>query len=150
MAVALWQLGIYTQAEVARRVGVGRHFVSRWTRRYERTGGVHDLPRPGRPQVLSGADQVEVCRALQAGESSRSVVRRLADRGVRVAQRTVVNVANARRLRYRVSKPKPAMRRSHKEARIAFALVPAPRRYWDSCMYSDEDSFGVYHGSRGR
>ena len=100
-AVALWQLGIYTQAEVARRVGVGRDFVRRWARRYERTGGVHDLPRPGRPHILSEADEVEACRALQAGESSRSVARPLADRGIRVTHQTVVTVANARRLRYR-------------------------------------------------
>ena len=54
------------------------------------------------------------------------------------------------RLVYRVAKPKPALRLSHKRARLELALVPRPRGYWHQAMYHDEASFGVYHDPRGR
>ena len=143
-AVALWKTGSYTSREICRQLGAGHDLVSRWVKRYEESGGVADRPRSGRPCALPEDAQVEICRALREVDSSSTVARRLSARGVRVTPRTVRNVAKARLLVYRVSKPKPALRRSHKLARLEVAQVPRPRRYWQSAMHSDEAGLGLY------
>ena len=42
------------------------------------------------------------------------------------------------------------LRRSHRTARLKFALRARPRLYWHRAMFMDEASFGVYQDPRGR
>lgn len=56
-------------AEVARRVGVSRQSVLRWSKRHAQ-GGMEGLERPkrfGRPPKLEEAQRVELIKALKAG-----------------------------------------------------------------------------------
>jgi transposase len=64
LADSLWP------AEVARRVGVTRQSVLRWTKLKEQ-GGVGALKRPerfGRPPKLNEAQRTELIRALKGGD----------------------------------------------------------------------------------
>jgi len=148
--VVLWESGGYTRAGIAKAVRCSHHAVDRWIRRYEETGSVEDRPRSGRANSLSEQAQIQVCLALEAGDSSYAVAKRFAGQGFRVTPWTIRNIAKRRHLVYRVGKSKPALRRSHKLARLEFARTQRPRNYWKQALYSDEAGFGLYYDPRGR
>jgi len=58
-----------SQAEVARRVGVSRTSVFRWTRALETNGrrALRKAPRTGRPPLLTDAEKKRLVVALEAG-----------------------------------------------------------------------------------
>jgi len=67
-AARLLQQGL-PEAEVARRVGVHRQSVNRWSRQLEQ-GGAEALkrtPRAGRPRQLSDADRQRIVQGLKRG-----------------------------------------------------------------------------------
>ena len=65
-AAALLKKG-WSQAEVARSLGVHRQSVSRWARRLGESGraGLEKAPHAGRPPRLTKADLARIERALQ-------------------------------------------------------------------------------------
>ena len=63
--------GLMNEA-VAAELGVRQHTVGKGRRRFlkERTDGLSDQPRPGRPRTLTGEQVVEIISARVAGARS--------------------------------------------------------------------------------
>jgi transposase len=59
----------YSEAEVARRVGVHRQSVNRWAKTLAAAGqrGLRRAGRPGRPSKLSREDLVRIAQCLKQG-----------------------------------------------------------------------------------
>jgi transposase len=68
-AARLLRSGKFTQADVARELGVSQASVSRWASALQRSGAraLRARPRTGRPPKLSEEGWREVCRVLKRG-----------------------------------------------------------------------------------
>lgn len=69
-AISLIQAG-YSQADVARQVGASESSVHRWLQMARRKGdALAAIPHPGRPRLLSAADDRKLVRLLKKGAAS--------------------------------------------------------------------------------
>ena len=145
----------FSQAEIAKYVGVSRSCVTRFLKRFERRRSVENLPRTGRPPKTTSRDDRHIIRhartnrrqtlqditnsvnsSLSLPISSRTVRRRLRRFGYRrrkIAKQLTINRTN--RLR----------RLSWCKSKLAWSALGK----WQSVIFSDEtqivlDNKGVY------
>jgi transposase len=135
---------------VARRFGVSASSVVKWSQRFRATGSAAAGKMGGmRPKLLVGQHRGWLLdRIVRADFTLRGLVAELAERGVKVDDRTVWSFVHAERLSFK--KPSQPARRTARTSPVAAAdgrrvkqrlilavssssTKPGPRRIWHRC-----------------
>jgi transposase len=146
--IADWKSGKSAIKVLARRYRVDPRSVSGILFRYDETGKVDDLDRPGRPRKTTPKQDKELVHIVRRhpDEPSHRTSARLRDRtGVNLDASTVRRRLVAEGLPARPFTSKPALSVKQKAARLAFAKRNR-RRAWLNVLFSDETK--VLLGSR--
>lgn len=139
--VALHEQG-FSNGYIARTMGVHKSTVARWIKRKEEDGNLKERPHSGARRKTTAAQDRQICRfsenhpflnarqiqqALIPAVSSRTVIRRLREGGLRARNAAV----------------KETLSVSHREARLAFAAanVDRPLAFWRRVVFTDEKVF---------
>ena len=136
---------------VARRFGVSASSVVKWSQRFRATGSAAAGKMGGhRPKLLVGQHRGWLLdRIVRADFTLRGLVAELAERGVKVDDRTVWSFVHAERLSFK-KKPSQPARRTARTSPVAAAdgrrakerlilavssssTKPGPRRIWHRC-----------------
>lgn len=134
--------------EIAREMGIDRHSVSRWVKRWEEEGNVETRPRSGRPKCTSHQDEQRILQevARNSLQSAAEVTRNL--------QLTCSIRTTQRRLHEsNIDCYKPAINevltQAHKETRLGFALqhLVMDADAWKTVIFSDEKVFSTVESS---
>lgn len=138
----------FSVSQIAREMGVSRPTVRLWLNRNEESGNLRDLPRTGRPRLITAEDTeriladisehpftnaVEVKTRLQVDFSTRTIRRRLNEAGVH----------------HRIPAVKEFLEGRHIEGRLRFAqeYVEQNMDFWGRVIFTDEKTFSsTSHG----
>nr|CAH7754212.1 unnamed protein product [Callosobruchus chinensis] len=149
--IALWQEGL-SRHQIANSLNVVRSTVSRTTRRYEETGGVHSRPRKRRPTVSTRREDRYIAQLARRERSVTVPVLRSQ------FHRTVNRVISTSTIRRRVLasglrciRPLrvPLSTARHRTARLQWArahqgwLLPQ----WRNVLFSDQSRYGLVSGT---
>jgi len=148
--VADCEEGKSSHRAIARKFGVRRETVRDIYARFQETGTVDDLERPGRPRTTTPAQDkelVHIVRRHPDEPSHRTSVRLRERTGVNLAPSTVRTRLVAEGLPARPYASKPALTAIQKVSRLAFAKRHRTRK-WRNALFSDEAKFQL--GSRKR
>lgn len=148
--VFAWK-ALKSTTKAARRVGLSPKVARLWVNRYLQTGGVDDLPKPGRPTLLSAQARATAYKLLRKGEGqgAAEVARQLRREGLTenlVSKTTVLRAAKAEGVER--GKPlvalrgRPAKKLSNdsKAKRLAFAMANT-NTCWRRVMFTDRKKF---------
>ena len=125
--------------DIARIVKCNRNTVMRWLSCYERTGGVEEKVRSGRPRQTSNIqDQSMIERVSEEPEmTSELISTRMKRKGVQVSSRTVRRRFNEFGFSYSAPLLKPLLTETHQLKRFEWS-----RKYmqfdWNKVIFSDE------------
>lgn len=150
--VHAWQLGGGTLRQIAAATGTTRDFAARWLNRFQATGKVTALPKPGRPKKLSkdqiawaddfaSKNEVYNCNSVAVALQSKF--------GTSVSAATVGRAFKGRGVFYRFLPPAPVLTAANKLARVQFARANA-RRAWKGVMFTDSKYFYTHPVKRSR
>lgn len=148
--ITAFQRGKTRVAEIARETGEGRRFVRRTLSRYQKTGGVEDLPRSGRPRKLRPGTARKLLKSKRTGSLRRAARELKREEYLDVSPTTILRQAKREKLRYRVRPKKPLLTPAHMKARLDFANVARQRGFWKRVVASDEKTFSVLSNVRGQ
>lgn len=143
------QLGSITST--AHALGHCPKVVQRWVERFRDTGNMQDLPRSGRPHVLSAtACRKALDMLLEDRGGAATVAQRLTRAGVTsttISKDTVIRAARREaahhglpRLRALRGAPKKALSARSRGLRLRFSVVEKGR-WWRSVMFTDRKRF---------
>lgn len=133
--------------QVAKEFKKSPNWVKKWVRRAKNGLSMHNLPRSGRPQTLSSAEEkkaVELLKDTHEGSLRRVSKRLRRDGGASPARSTLQRMAKKRRMRYVSERRQPLLTNTQKKKRVAFASTSRPRHYWRKVIFTDESPFLVF------
>jgi len=144
----------YPSRFIASRENVAQSTVIRIKKKVETTGSVKDLPKPGRPRIITGRDERNVIRHILNGECSTAVdiqKRLKTDGKFDVSVSTVKRVLRRNGFSGRIKRKKPYLKKKHRELRLKFAKKYKNWKIedWNKVIWSDESKFMIF-GSDGR
>jgi transposase len=152
MSVITWHKEGLTDAEICRKTGLDRQFVSRWRKKFEDGQPIEDSTRIGRPRKRSTRVEQIAERKMRGKRrrSSRIVARDLKRQKIAdISYKTVQRAAHDRGLRpYR----RPLTSRltpRHKKDRFQFAKANR-NKDWSTVVFSDEHKFKQFKGGNPR
>src|SRR2546430_9859075 len=90
----LHQIGFSTR-EVAAQEGIDQSSVVRICKKFAETGSFDDLPKSGRPRIMSERYERKLLRYIRSGECSTAVQVRsklLADEGITISAETILRI----------------------------------------------------------
>ncbi|CAB5377066.1 unnamed protein product [Rhizophagus irregularis] len=127
----LLEKSIYSPSDLARKYKVSVSTITRLYEKFQKTKSVKDLPKTGRPHLLTQRTERRAARYIISGECSTTVQKN--------------------DLKSMIKVKKPLLLPRHKKARYEFA-----KKYkhwsiddWKKVVWSDESKFNVF-GSDGR
>lgn len=137
-------------ADIARKTGFDRQFITRWISKLENGEAIEDTKRSGRPRKRTADVERQIEKEIKGKRrrSSRVVARDLKRRKVAdLSYTTVQRAAHDRGLRpYRCTKTsRLTSRQRHKEQRLKFAKANK-RKDWSMVVFSDEHQFKQFKG----
>ena len=149
--VIMWHKEGLTIADICRKTGFKREFVSRWIKKFENSecgDGMEDAKHTGRPRkrTLKVERAVETKMRGKRRRSSRIVARDLKRQKIAdISYVTVQRAAHNRGLRpYR--RPKTSrLAAKHKQERLRFAKANR-NKDWSCVVFSDEHKFKLFKG----
>jgi transposase len=132
----------WTPEQAARYLKISPGAVRTWIKRYEETGTVDDLPRPGRNPVTTQAQDRQMVKLIESekANSSSEVAQKLSNKGVAVSSRTVRKRLKKHGFHYGKRTQKPLLSPIHIEKRLNWALANKDRD-WSRVIFSDESLF---------
>lgn len=140
-AIALRRAG-KTCREVAQDLGRSIRWVKKWWQRYQSCDSLEDMPRAGRPSVLSPRAKDLIRKAKgKRHQSCRRLSRRLKNLGEEVSKSTIHRFLTEKLgLRAYRRQRIPRLTKLQKEKRLAFAKKYAKMtpRDWENWIFSDE------------
>ncbi|CAB4401305.1 unnamed protein product [Rhizophagus irregularis] len=150
----LLEESIYSPSDLARKYKVSVSTITRLYEKFQKTKSVKDLPKTGRPHLLTQRTERRAARYIISGECSTAVQvqkKLQVDHKIEVSAETVRRAFKKNDLKSMVKVKKPLLLPHHKKARYEFA-----KKYkhwsiddWKKVVWSDESKFNVF-GSDGR
>ena len=123
-AVISWYKEGLTTAEICRKTGFYKQFVTHWIAKYKDSGSVEDAPRAGRPRKLSERVERAVEKKMRGKRrrSSRVIERELKRQKVAdVSYTTVQRTVHRRGLHAFKQRKTSRLSKAHKRGRLKFA-----------------------------
>ena len=151
--VVYFEQGV-SQRQIAAQLHCSHTAVQKVVRKYRSTGSVEDLPKSGRPQVLTAREKriaVNLSKKdrFRPATSIRDDLETNYGTSVSVAtiKRTLVNAG----MHGRIARRKPYLSRVNRKRRLRFALQHKNWSVedWSQIIFSDESKFQLYK-SNGR
>jgi len=132
----------WTPERAAKYLKISRSTVRMWIKRYEETGTVDDIPRPGPNPVTTKVQDRQIIKLIESekAKSSNEVAQKLSDKGIRVSARTVQRRLNKQGFHYGKRIRKPLLSPIHIEKRLKWAVANKDRD-WNRVIFSDESLF---------
>ena len=145
-AVISWYKEGLTTAEICRKTGFYKQFVTHWISKYKGSGSVDDAPRAGRPRKLSARVERAVEKKMRGKRrrSSRVIERELKRQKVSdVSYKTVQRTVHRRGLHAFKQRKTSRLSKAHKRGRLKFARNNIKKDYnikkdWRNVVFSDE------------
>ena len=151
-AVISWYKEGLTTAEICRKTGFYKQFVTHWIAKYKDSGSVEDAPRAGRPRKLSERVERAVEKKMRGKRrrSSRVIERELKRQKVAdVSYTTVQRTVHRRGLHAFKQRKTSRLSKAHKRGRLKFAKTNI-RKNWSNVVFSDEHRFKQFKGGNPR
>ena len=134
----------WEQGKIARYTHCSQSVVSKWLKRYNKTGEVDELEHKGRPSPQRAKTDRLIEQELDKDPeaSSSTIANKLKRKGVEVSDRTVRRRLNAIGLQYSNNLAKPLLSETHRKKRLAWAKQ---HEYtdWDKVLFTDEATINV-------
>lgn len=133
--------------EIAATFQVHRSTIFRLIKRFRNTGSTADIPRPGRPSLLTARTQRQVVRSFRNDpfQSASAIGRQTVGTTNRiVSPSTIIRLLNRNRLFCRRPYKGAKLTPQHRQRRVNFAT--AHRNWdgqWNGVLFSDESRFCV-------
>ena len=150
-AVISWHQEGLTVADISRKTGFDRRFISRWIKKFENSSvsaAVEEGSRTGRPRKRSPSVEKAVERKMRGKRrrSSRVIARELKRQRIAdISFMTVQRAAHHSGLRpFRCPKTS-RLTEKHKQSRLQFAKANS-NKDWSLVVFSDEHKFQQYKG----
>jgi transposase len=145
---------LYTPSELAREYKVRVSTITRLYEKYKQTRSTKDLPKSGRPRLITGRTERRAIRYIVSGECSTAtdVQKKLQyDHNLEVSSSTVRRAFKNNGLKSAVKVKKPLLSVKHKKKRYKFAKKYRHWNFddWRKVIWSDESKFNIF-GSDGR
>jgi transposase len=147
-AVITWHKEGMTTADICRKTGFDRRFVTRCISKYNDSGSVDDAKRAGRKRKLSTHVErtVETKMRGKRRRSSRGVATELKQQQIAdVSYKTVQRTAHRRGLRALKQRKTSRLSETHKHGRLQFAKANNTKN-WSNVVFSDEHTFKQFKG----
>lgn len=142
-----------TLGEISKLVGGAKLTVQSIIDRFGEKNTVQNMPRSGRPRLLTTRTGRHMVRLIQKTPklSAPKVVEELRNDGVQVSESTVRRVFNVAGYHGRVARKKFFVSETNRKKRLTFAkqYVDKGPEFWKKVIFSDESKFNVF-GSDGR
>ena len=151
-AVISWYKEGLTTAEICRKTGFYKQFVTHWISKYKDSGSVDDAPRAGRPRKLSARVERAVEKKMRGKRrrSSRVIERELKRQKVSdVSYKTVQRTVHRRGLHAFKQRKTSRLSKAHKRGRLKFARTNI-KKDWSNVVFSDEHKFKQFKGGNPR
>lgn len=150
----LLEESLYSPSELAKQYKVSVSTITRLYEKFKETKSVKDLPKAGRPQILTERTERRAVRYIVSGECSTAVQvqkKLQVDHKIEVSAQTVRRTFKKNNLKSAVKVKKPLLLPRHKKARYEFAKKYRHWSYddWKKVIWSDESKYNIY-GSDGR
>ena len=150
--VILWHKEGLTTAEIGRKTGFDRQFVTRWVNKYNDFGSLDDEKRAGRPRKRTASVEqiIETKMRGKKRRSSRVIARELKRQKIaNVGYRTVQRAAHNRGLQPFRRRKTSRLSETHKRGRFRFAKTNNQTN-WSKVVFSDEHKFKQFKGGNPR
>ena len=141
-----------TTAEICRKTGFDRGFVTRWISRYNDSGSLDDAAGAGRKRKLSKSVERTVEKKMRGKRrrSSRVIARELKKQKVAdVSYSTVQRTMHRRDLHAFRQRKASRLSKTHKRGRLQFAKANT-KKDWNNVVFSDEHTFKQFKGGNPR
>jgi transposase len=141
-----------TTAEICRKTGFDRQFVTRWISRYNDSGSLDDAAGAGRKRKLSKGVERTVEKKMRGKRrrSSRVIARELKKQKVAdVSYMTVQRTVHRRGLHAFKQRKTSRLSKTHKHGRLQFATNNIEKD-WSNVVFSDEHRFKQFKGGNPR
>jgi transposase len=128
---------------ISRTLRISHTTVSRMVKKFNATHSTKDLPRSGRPKLISPREERKIGFYMKLGRVStaKEMVRSIwEEREKKVSLETVRRALHCQRLHGRIIRKKPKLTKVHKKQRYAFALqhLSWTAADWSKVLFSDE------------
>lgn len=141
----------WSNAQIARDLGISPQTVTRhWNRIKDNANFYQEIPRPGRPRLLSDREVRVACREITSGQcrTAADVQRRVFPH---ISKSLMRRTLSEQGLYGRVMRKKPYLTPRHRKARRIWAAskLAWTESDWKKVIISDESKFNLF-GSDGR
>ena len=147
-----WYKEGLTTAELCRKTGFYKQFVTHWISKYKDSGSVDDAPRAEGPRKLSARVEraVEKKMRRKRRRSSRVIERELKSQKVSDVSYKDSAENSARRGLHAFKQRKTSrLSKAHKRGRLKFARTNI-KKDWSNVVFSDEHKFKQFKGGNPR
>ena len=143
----------YSIRNIARILKIGKTTVHSVLQKYQLTGSTANLPRSGRPQATSAADDRKIRQMIEKNPklTAPEVNQAMKMAGVTICDQTIRNRIHAAGFKGRRAQCKPLISVKNRRARLEFAKKHAdkPVSYWEKILWTDETKINMFQ-SDGR
>jgi hypothetical protein len=137
--------------KVAHLLGLRKRAVQRWVQRYQETGSVQQLPKPGRPPLLDGAAEraaVDLLLSAEHGTAGKAahalleggLVSKLVHKTTVIRHAAAAAKQQGEPIRAVRGLPARQLSSGNKDTRLVFARTNK-KRNWKHVMFSDRKKF---------
>ncbi len=145
---------LYSPTELSKQYNVDISTITRLYKKYQETQSTKDLPKSGRPKLLTEHSERQAVRYIVSGECSTAVQvqkKLQVDHQIKVSTQTVRRTFKSNGLKSAVKAKKPLLTDRHKKKRYEFAKKYRHWTFddWSKVIWSDESKYNVF-GSDGK
>lgn len=135
-----------SQQEVAHVVNVSKSTVKFWLKRYEETGDVEELDRPGRTRVTSPQEDKKIISMQERDrEATASHIKKKLK--LDVSENTIRRRVKESGLNFGLPLVKPLLSEQHMKKRLQWAKANTDRD-WNKVLFTDECTIKLFQGAR--